>query len=162
MTESPAVPIIGSSCTRRAWLLGCLAVRLPAAVRYRRLRSPTAVPLAQVADTWRAASFQARCSGTALRGMLVRTPAGLKAFCLHCPHEICPVNYAEDPRSVRVESGPPPDHPVFVCPCHFSVFDPLTDGERLSGPAHRGLYRFRLVVRRDRVEIREVEEEALP
>ena len=40
-------------------------------------------------------------------------------------------------------------------------FDPLADGARVSGPANRGLYRFRLKVRRSGVEIIEVEEEAL-
>jgi hypothetical protein len=41
------------------------------------------------------------------------------------------------------------------------VFDPLADGDRISGPADRGLYRFRLQIRRRAVTIVEVEEEAL-
>ena len=150
--------------SRRALLLRCLAALAPtleAGPRLRRLRTVVTVPLDRVADPWRPAEFKAWCSGRLLRGTLLRAPSDLKAFCRHCPHEICPVNFAEDPRSVRMESGSAPDHPLFMCPCHFSVFDPAADGAVISGPAHRGLYRFGLTARRDRVEIREVEEEAL-
>ena len=51
--------------------------------------------------------------------------------------------------------------PVFLCACHSSVFDAVQDGAWIAGPAPRGLFRFRLRVDGDAVEIDEVEEEAL-
>lgn len=147
--------------------------------RYRRLRNPVYVPLQSVRQVWQPAPFRARCakteagggSGTEvlLRGILLRLPSprpagsdgGLKAFSLKCPHEICDLNFADDPGSVRWAPGARRNHPVLVCPCHFSVFDPLADGAAISGPAERGAYRFRVKVRGNRVEIREVEEAAL-
>jgi len=54
-----------------------------------------------------------------------------------------------------------PDHPLLVCPCHFSVFDPLQDGDVLNGPAHRGLYRFRLATSGTKIQITQVEEQVL-
>ena len=54
-----------------------------------------------------------------------------------------------------------PTEPVFVCPCHNSTFK-ASDGERLGGPAPRGLYRFRVTAVTDKtVEIGEVEEDVL-
>ncbi len=85
----------------------------------------------------------------------------LQAFCLLCPHEICHVEYRTDTSRVELEAGATPDHPLFVCPCHFSVFDPLSDGARISGPAYRGLYRFKVQVEQDTVRITQVEEEVL-
>ena len=50
--------------------------------------------------------------------------------------------------------------PVYVCPCHNSTFK--VDGDRLAGPAPRGLYRFRVTgVSAAAVEIAEVEEDVL-
>ncbi|MFQ5791100.1 MAG: ubiquinol-cytochrome c reductase iron-sulfur subunit [Acidobacteriota bacterium] len=148
-----------------------------AEVRYRRLKNTVAISLEKVAEVWRPAPFDARCCSPAsaggrgaevvLKGILVRLPgpAGgaetLKAFCLTCPHEICQVDFIEDTELVRVEPVMKPDHPLLVCPCHFSVFDPLGDGARIAGPADRGLYRFRFEVEGDRVEIAEVEQEVL-
>ncbi len=85
----------------------------------------------------------------------------VQAFCLLCPHEICHVEYRTDTFRVELEAGATPDHPLFVCPCHFSVFDPLSDGARISGPAYRGLYRFKVQVEQDTVRITQVEEEVL-
>lgn len=115
------------------------------------------MPLQAVSKMWRPAPFSARASklngaAATLQGILLRTPAGLRAFCLHCPHELCFLNLTEDERS---------GHPLLVCPCHFSTFDPVANGARLSGPAERGAYLFRLEVSGNRVHIREVEEQAL-
>ena len=53
------------------------------------------------------------------------------------------------------------NEPVYVCPCHNSTFK-VDDGERLAGPAPRGLYRFRVTgVSAAAVEIGEVEEDVL-
>ncbi len=51
--------------------------------------------------------------------------------------------------------------PVYLCPCHNSTFT-MAEGARLSGPAPRGLYRFRVTAVTDtHVEIGEVEEDVL-
>ena len=161
---------------RRTMLSRCfVAAALPrwlrTEIRYRRLETPAVVPLEAVSEAWRPAAFRARCSKTAgharrevlLRGMVLRLPgaAGLKAFALNCPHELCELNLAQDTGSAPWPPEARRSHPVLVCPCHFSVFDPLADGAAISGPAARGAYRFRWKVRGSRVEIREVEEEAL-
>ena len=53
------------------------------------------------------------------------------------------------------------DEPVYLCPCHNSTFT-ISDGDRLGGPAPRGLYRFRVTAVTDTaVEIGEVEEDVL-
>jgi Rieske Fe-S protein len=85
----------------------------------------------------------------------------VQAFCLLCPHEICHVEYQTDTSRVELETGATPEHPLLVCACHFSVFNPVADGARISGPAYRGLYRFKVQVERDTVRITQVEEEVL-
>jgi Rieske Fe-S protein len=82
-----------------------------------------------------------------------------------CPHEHCDVDFVSDPSKlpaeVLAEIGRTPTEPVYVCPCHNSTFR-ATDGERLAGPAPRGLYRFRVTAVSDAsVEIAEVEEDVL-
>ena len=64
-------------------------------------------------------------------------------------------------QDIKTEIGRPVDHSVYVCPCHNSTFK-AEDGERLIGPAPRGLYRFRVTkVTDSAVEIAEVEEDML-
>jgi Rieske Fe-S protein len=101
--------------------------------------------------------------------MIVRTAAGerpdqFSAVCVRCPHELCHVDYVDDPKrlppEIVNEIGRAVTEPVYVCPCHNSTFK--VDGERLSGPAPRGLYRFRVTgVSASAVEIAEVEEDVL-
>ena len=51
--------------------------------------------------------------------------------------------------------------PVYLYPCHNSTFT-MAGGERLAGPAPRGLYQFRVTgVTQTHVEIGEVEEDVL-
>ncbi|MBM3774361.1 MAG: Rieske (2Fe-2S) protein [Acidobacteria bacterium] len=125
--------------------------------RYRKLRETVSIPLSQVAELWRPAPFRARADTSAgrsvsLTGLALRTPEGLRAFALHCPHELCSLDLRED------ESA---DHPLLICPCHFSKFDPAAGGAVIAGPAGRGAYRFGVEALANRIEIREVEEEAL-
>ena len=102
-----------------------------------------------------------------VKGILLRTgesastEGDLKAFCTICPHEICDVEYVKDTRLIPVEANTVPEHPLLVCPCHFSVFDPVADGARVSGPATRGLYRFRFNVAGDTVRIDQIEKDVL-
>lgn len=149
---------------------------------YRDLETPVFLPSAAIADPWSSLPFEARVprddpavGAVVLAGILLRTgPKGasgdrsgsdeagrLQAFCLLCPHEICHVVYRTDTSRVQLEAGVTPKHPLLVCPCHFSVFSPLSDGARLSGPAYRGLYRFQVQVENDAVKITQVEEGVL-
>lgn len=144
--------------------------------RFRRLTQSVSVPLTEVAALWHPAWFDAWLpvddSGAGdgreilLKGVLLRLPSGegesgLHAFCLTCPHEICFVDYVEDTDWVPLNQHPKPDHPLLVCPCHTSVFDPMARGDRLAGPAPRGLFRFRLELTGDSVAITAVEEAVL-
>ncbi|MBI1874515.1 MAG: Rieske 2Fe-2S domain-containing protein [Acidobacteria bacterium] len=103
--------------------------------------------------------------------MVVRTAAGdddpdrFKVVCVRCPHEGCDVDFVADPSRLPPEVvediGHPVKEPVYLCPCHNSTFK-VENGERLGGPAPRGLYRFRVTgVDAAAVEIAEVEEDAL-
>jgi len=143
---------------------------------YRRPKTPIHLPLDKVAEPWRPLMFDAlfsapeparrQPSDVLLKGVLLRVPrrtgpaTELKAFCLQCPHELCFVNLAESADLAFVAPDVESDHPLVVCPCHFSVFDPVADGARLSGPAQRGLYRFRLKVGQSQVEVLGIEEAA--
>ena len=150
-------------------------------LRFRPLARATVVPLEQIRTRWVPRPFTA--DGVTLStaananqpiriaGMLVRTasdgaerPEQFAAVSVRCPHELCDVDYVADPRrlppEVLDEIKRPVTDPVFVCPCHNSTF--TVDGERLAGPAPRGLYRFRVTsVTGVAVEIGEVEEDAL-
>jgi Rieske Fe-S protein len=150
------------------------------ALRYRPLARPVVVPLVEVSVPWRARRFVAETVSlpsaaepkrpVRINGMLVRTGAGddrpdrFQAVCVVCPHEHCEVDFIADPSSlaseVVAEIGSVKE-PVYVCPCHNSTFK-AEDGERLAGPAARGLYRFRVTgVTGAAVEIGEVEEDAV-
>ena len=159
--------------------------RLPAATgapTYRDLETPVVLPAEGIAGPWSSLPFEAwvpqddpTVGAALLAGVLLRTGAkgapgdrsgsdeagGLQAFCLLCPHEICHVVYRTDTSRVQLEAGATPEHPLLVCPCHFSVFNPLSDGALISGPAYRGLYRFKVQVEPDTVKITQVEEGVL-
>jgi len=161
---------IGRGIAAPDWL------RASPAAEYVRLLEPVVLPLGGITEPWQPLPFDAMAPSprpgvgyrgrVALKGILLRLPAELEvprvqAFCLTCPHEICQVDYVRDTEYVRVEEGEKPDHPLFACPCHFSVFDPVAGGERISGPSPRGLYRFRLEAEPEDVRIEEVEAAAL-
>jgi len=148
-------------------------------VRYRPLSQPVVVSLEAMSALWRVRPFTAEAvtlpsaatpnQPIRVSGMIVRTSAGerpeqFSAVCVRCPHELCDVDYVDDPRrlppEIVNEIGRPVTEPVYVCPCHNSTFK--VDGERLAGPAPRGLYRFRVTgVSAAAVEIAEVEEDVL-
>jgi Rieske Fe-S protein len=150
--------------------------RAAQALRYRPLARPTQVALDDLSTLWRARQFTAE--GVSLpsaatpnqpvrvTGMVVRTgPDQFSAVCMRCPHELCDVDYVSDPARIPQEVleavGRPIKDPVYVCPCHNSTFK-VEDGERLAGPAPRGLYRFRVTnVTASAIEIGEVEEDVL-
>jgi Rieske Fe-S protein len=167
-----------AACGRRV----CAASAQPAiATRYRALTRPVVVPLADLQSLWRARPFVADATTLAsaakpnapirISGTVVRTSESTEArsqqfsaVCLLCPHEHCDVDFVRDPRQLAAdvvqEIGKPVTDPVYLCPCHNSTF--TAAGDRLAGPAPRGLYRFRVTAVTDAtVEIGEVEEDLL-
>jgi Rieske Fe-S protein len=133
------------------------------------LERPVSVPLSDLPEEWSARPVAAPIAISdgrggkrplTIPGIVVRLPApagdGLRiaAYSLLCPHEYCPVNYVRDTRTVRLDSGgAPPAHPLLVCPCHQSVYDPLAEGRRLSGPAERGAFRFAVSIAGGEVQL---------
>jgi Rieske Fe-S protein len=141
-----------------------------ASVRYAPLTAPVRIPLEAVTTPWRPVPFRAEAvapparrvllSGVVFRRMTGDERPELSALCVTCPHEQCQVDFIAEPttlpRTDRVMT-----HPVFLCACHSSVFDAVDDGEWVAGPAPRGLYRFRIRVDVEAVEVGEVEADAL-
>jgi Rieske Fe-S protein len=134
--------------------------------RFAQLREPVEVALDQVPTPGSAAPFRAWVEAPAtetgellFRGTLWRLETGsLAAFSVLCPHEICEVERVSDATELaQRESVALPRRPLLACPCHFSVFDPEGRGERLTGPASRGLYRFGFEIVTDRARIDRVE-----
>jgi Rieske Fe-S protein len=139
-------------------------------VRYATLTAPVRIPLEAVKAPWRPVDFKAEAvapqarrvllSGALFRRAMGDGPPELSALCVTCTHEQCQVDFiaepAKLPRTDRVVT-----HPVFLCACHSSIFDAADEGAWISGPAPRGLYRFRARVDGDVVAIDEVEEDAL-
>jgi Rieske Fe-S protein len=171
---------LGHGLTLLVAASGRLLAQAPA-LRYRPLSRPVVVPLEQVATPWRARPFTAEAVTLAsaakpnqpirISGMVVRTAAGgpsvdkFHALAVLCPHEHCDCDFIADPATLPAEVvqeiGRPVKDPVYLCPCHNSTFK-VDDGERLGGPAPRGLYRFRVTaVNETAVEIGEVEEDVL-
>jgi len=158
---------------RRAWAQA-------AGLRFQRLARPVFVALEDLATPWRARTFIAEATTLSsaatpnqpirVTGMIARTTGGTQpdafaAICVRCPHEGCDVEFLRDParlpREVTDEIGRTLEHGIYLCPCHNSTFS-LESGARLSGPAPRGLYRFRVTRVTDAaVEIGEVEEDVL-
>jgi Rieske Fe-S protein len=128
------------------------------------------IPLDAVRVPWQPVPFRAEAVAPGARrvllsGVVFRRPAAagppeLSALCVTCTHEQCQVDFVTEPAKL-----PRTDHvmtqPVFLCACHSSVFDAAGEGAWISGPAPRGLYRFRTRVDGDTVVITEIEEEAL-
>lgn len=69
------------------------------------------------------------------------------AFSRVCTHLGCLVNSLPNPEVVALTYNYRPDHPVLGCPCHFSVFDPVREGESVIGRALAPLPRVRLEAR---------------
>ena len=149
-------------------------------LRFRPLARPVVVALDDLSAPWRARQFTAdgvtlssaatpnkpiRITGSVIRTAAGNQPEQFTAVCMRCPHEGCDVEFVADPNSlpqdVKTEIGHPVANAVYICQCHNSTFQ-SEDGARLSGPAPRGLYRFRVTaVKEAAVEIAEVEEDVL-
>ncbi len=77
-------------------------------------------------------------AGTGKPGVLVHLKNGeFVAYSAECTHQGCTVSYR--------------DKGYLACPCHGSVFDPVSGGEVVSGPADEPLPRLRIEVRNGRI-----------
>jgi arsenite oxidase small subunit len=76
-----------------------------------------------------------------------------------CPHMGCIFAYVPDPHEAAkgFNYTPPKGDPVFACPCHLSVFDPLQQGAVVSGPAPRGPRTFAFENKGDNIVITNIE-----
>ncbi|MCZ6616949.1 MAG: Rieske 2Fe-2S domain-containing protein [Gammaproteobacteria bacterium] len=131
------------------------------------LNDTVAFPMDTLNDRWDLVKFDAELStgkgDKRLQGVLLKTGvdvAGcgdLRALCTICPHEVCAVEFVEDSNGFRNVSDVVTGQPLFVCPCHFSVFDPMADGAVIGGPAHRGLYAFAFELSDNEIRITGIE-----
>lgn len=72
-------------------------------------------------------------------GFILKLPTGeVVAYSRICPHLGCIFNFVPKPEDVaKGYNYAGAKHPMFACPCHFSVYDPLQNGKVVSGPAPR-------------------------
>jgi ubiquinol-cytochrome c reductase iron-sulfur subunit len=70
-------------------------------------------------------------------------PHGILAYSKICTHAGCAVALYRKPTFPALEP-----RPAFVCPCHYSTFDPAAGGAVLFGPAGRPLPQLPLLVDR--------------
>jgi ubiquinol-cytochrome c reductase iron-sulfur subunit len=70
-------------------------------------------------------------------------PQGIVAYSKICTHAGCAINLYRKPTFPAVEPKP-----AFVCPCHYSTFDPANGGKVLFGPAGRELPQLPLMIDR--------------
>ncbi|HEY9745817.1 MAG TPA: ubiquinol-cytochrome c reductase iron-sulfur subunit [Oculatellaceae cyanobacterium] len=83
-----------------------------------------------------------------------------------CPHMGCVFNFLEDPAEAAAYNYPEAKNPMFACPCHLSVYDPLqtqeVDGKNIpgkvvSGPAPRPPRLFNYEIKGDKLVITSLE-----
>jgi ubiquinol-cytochrome c reductase iron-sulfur subunit len=68
-------------------------------------------------------------------------PEGILAYSKICTHAACSIALYRKPTFPPVEP-----RPAFVCPCHYSTFDPATGGTVIYGPAGRDLPQLPLAI----------------
>jgi len=68
-------------------------------------------------------------------------PEGILAYSKVCTHAGCAVSEYRKPLF-----PPTSPQPAFVCPCHYSTFDPATGGSVIYGPAGRNLPQLPLMI----------------
>jgi Rieske Fe-S protein len=105
-------------------------------------------------------------------GYVVRLPgekAGAPDFMIVsriCPHMGCVFNFLPDPAEAAAYNYPGADNPLFACPCHLSVYDPLQTqevagaqirGKVVSGPAPRPPRIFEYDIKGDKLVITQLE-----
>lgn len=108
---------------------------------------------------------------TKIPGFIVRLPDGdggkvqYMAVSRICPHMGCVFNFLDDPKAVSAYNYTAAN-PMFACPCHLSVYDPLqkqnVDGKEIrgkvvSGPAPRPPRAFDFKLQGTQIVIESVE-----
>jgi len=73
-------------------------------------------------------------------------PQGILAYSKICTHAGCAIALYRKPTDPAIEPAP-----AFVCPCHYSTFDPATGGTVIFGPAGRPLPQLPLTIDRSGV-----------
>jgi ubiquinol-cytochrome c reductase iron-sulfur subunit len=68
-------------------------------------------------------------------------PEGILAYSKICTHAGCAINLYRSPLFPAAEPKP-----AFVCPCHYSTFDPADGGSVIFGPAGRALPQLPLAI----------------
>jgi ubiquinol-cytochrome c reductase iron-sulfur subunit len=68
-------------------------------------------------------------------------PEGILAYSKICTHAGCAISEYRKPLF-----PPTSPQPAFVCPCHYSTFDPATGGSVIFGPAGRNLPQLPLMI----------------
>jgi Rieske Fe-S protein len=83
-----------------------------------------------------------------------------------CPHMGCVFNFLPEPSEAAAYNYPAAKNPMFACPCHLSVYDPLqtqeVDGKQIrgkvvSGPAPRPPRMFNYEIQGDQLIITSLE-----
>jgi Rieske Fe-S protein len=93
--------------------------------------------IADVADLKEATAIKFEIGGEP--GILINFKGSLQAFSATCTHMGCPVS-----GKLLATKG------VIECPCHGSVFDPLT-GERIAGPASNDLRKLEIEIKEGKI-----------
>ncbi|GGJ34217.1 Rieske 2Fe-2S domain-containing protein [Deinococcus roseus] len=66
------------------------------------------------------------------------------AFSRVCTHLGCSVQPLRDPEAAALTFNYRISHPMLGCPCHYSIFDPLQEGQSVFGKALYPLPRLKL------------------
>jgi len=83
-----------------------------------------------------------------------------------CPHMGCVFNFLPDPKEAAAYNYPQAKNPLFACPCHLSVYDPLQTqdvmgnplrGKVVSGPAPRPPRQFKYDIAGEQLVITQLE-----
>lgn len=83
-----------------------------------------------------------------------------------CPHMGCVFNFLPDPAEAAAYNYPVAKNPMFACPCHLSVYDPLQTqevsgaqirGKVVSGPAPRPPRKFEFDIQGDKLIVTALE-----
>ena len=109
--------------------------------------------LADLIEPWSAVRFTLPdTDGDLLPCIVIRLPdRGWYASSLICPHNKCDIMYVQDAANTRNSFNVDVSTPVLACPCHFSVFDLLRNGQVIAGPAPGPPLQLKVAVRDDKV-----------
>jgi arsenite oxidase small subunit len=146
----------GTASQPRRLIVLCLLSLPLLAARHSKTIAASEIPVANLADLvepWSAVRFTLPdTDGDLLPCIVIRLPdRGWYASSLICPHNKCDIMYVQDAANARNSFNVDVSAPVLACPCHFSVFDLLRDGQVIAGPAPGPPVQLKVEVRGDKV-----------